>query len=106
MSFKNTFKGKVKGFISRIPNDKKKHLAAGFVICAIVSLFCGYAIGFIVAAIAAAGEEGNARICRFRLHDSRRVSVHRVFDSPFFVGSSLHYVGILLSLALKKASYS
>lgn len=57
MSFKNTFKGKVKGFISRIPNDKKKHLAAGFVICAIVSLFCGYAIGFIVAAIAAAGKE-------------------------------------------------
>lgn len=56
MSFK-TFKEKVKGFISRIPNDKKKHLAAGFAICAIVSLFCGYAIGFMVAAIAAAGKE-------------------------------------------------
>lgn len=58
MSFK-TFKEKLKGFISRIPDDKKKHLAAGFAICAIVSLFCGYAIGFMVAAIAAAGKEAH-----------------------------------------------
>jgi len=56
MSFK-TFKERVKGFVSRIPDDKKKHLAAGFAICAIVSLLCGYAVGFIVAAIAAAGKE-------------------------------------------------
>lgn len=34
-----TFKEKVKGFISRIPTDKKKHFAAGFAICAIVSPF-------------------------------------------------------------------
>lgn len=63
MSFK-TFKEKVKGFISRIPDDKKKHLAAGFAICAIVSLFCGYAIGFMVAAIAAAGKEARDYITK------------------------------------------
>lgn len=56
MSFK-TFKERVKGFVSRIPDDKKKHLAAGFAICAIVSLLFGYVIGFIVAAIAAAGKK-------------------------------------------------
>lgn len=59
-----TFKEKVKGFISRIPTDKKKHFAAGFAICAIVSLFCGYLIGFAVAAIAAAGKEARDYITK------------------------------------------
>lgn len=51
------FKERVKGFISSIPTNKKKHFSAGFVICAIVSLFCGYLFGLAVAAIAAAGKE-------------------------------------------------
>lgn len=104
-----TFKEKVRGFVSRIPTDKKKHLAAGFAICAIVSLLFGYVIGLIAATIGSTrlyNQEGNARICRFRVHGSRRVYVHSVFCSPFFVGASLHYVGLLLSLALQKASYS
>lgn len=52
-----TFKEKVRFFFSRIPTDKKKHLAAGFAICAIVSLLCGYVIGLIAAATAGAGKE-------------------------------------------------
>ena len=59
-----TFKEKVKGFISHIPTNKKKHFAAGFAICAIVSLFCGYLIGFTVAAIAAAGKEARDYITK------------------------------------------
>ena len=59
-----TFKEKVKGFISRIPTDKKKHFAAGFAICAIVSILCGYLIGFAVAAIAAAGKEARDYITK------------------------------------------
>ena len=53
----NITKEKVKGFISSIPTNKKKHFSAGFVICAIVSLFCGYLFGLAAAAIAAAGKE-------------------------------------------------
>lgn len=52
-----TFKEKVRGFVSRIPTDKKKHLAAGFAICAIVSLLFGYVIGLIAATIAGAEKE-------------------------------------------------
>lgn len=59
-----TLKEKVKGFISNIPTDKKKHFAAGFAICAIVSLFWGYLIGFAVAAIAAAGKEARDYITK------------------------------------------
>ncbi len=59
-----TFKEKVRGFVSRIPTDKKKHLAAGFAICAIVSLLFGYVIGFIAAAIAGAGKEARDYITK------------------------------------------
>ena len=34
-------KEKVLGFIKNIPADKKKHLIAGFIVCAIVSMFFG-----------------------------------------------------------------
>lgn len=50
-------KEKVLGFIKNIPADKKKHLIAGFIVCAIVSMFFGYVIGFISALVAAAGKE-------------------------------------------------
>lgn len=50
-------KEKVSGFIKNIPTDKKKHLIAGFIICAVVSLFFGYIIGFVAALIAGAGKE-------------------------------------------------
>ena len=71
-------KEKVWGFIKNIPADKKKHLIAGFIVCAIVSMFFGYIIGFILALVAAAGslrllyEERNAGACRFHLLGGRR----------------------------------
>ena len=51
-----TFKEKVRGFVSRITTDKKKHLAAGFAICAIV--------GLIAATIAGAEKEARDYITK------------------------------------------
>lgn len=59
-----TFKEKVRGFVSSIPTDKKKHLAAGFAICAIVSLLFGYVIGLIAATIAGAEKEARDYITK------------------------------------------
>ena len=59
-----TFKEKVRGFVSRITTDKKKHLAAGFAICAIVSLLFGYVIGLIAATIAGAEKEARDYITK------------------------------------------
>ena len=39
------------------PTDKKLHFWAGFGIAAVTSLFFGYIVGFIVAAIAGAAKE-------------------------------------------------
>lgn len=50
-------KEKVLGFIKDIPADKKKHLVAGFFVCAIVSMFFGYIVGIIAALVAGAGKE-------------------------------------------------
>lgn len=55
---------KVRGFVSRITTDKKKHLAAGFAICAIVSLLFGYVIGLIAATIAGAEKEARDYITK------------------------------------------
>ena len=40
-----------------IPQDKKKHFAAGFAIAAAASLFAGYIVGLLIAILAAAGKE-------------------------------------------------
>ena len=50
-------KEKVWGFIKNIPADKKKHLIAGFIVCAIVSMLFGYIVGFVSALVAGAGKE-------------------------------------------------
>lgn len=50
-------KKKVLGFIKNIPADKKKHLIAGFFVCAIVSMFFGYIVGIIAALVIGAGKE-------------------------------------------------
>lgn len=50
-------KEKVWGFIKNIPADKKKNLIAGFIVCAIVSMFFGYIVGFVSALVAGAGKE-------------------------------------------------
>ena len=52
-------KEKVLGFIKIIPADKKKHFIAGFIVCAIVSMFFGYIIGFISALVVAGGKEAS-----------------------------------------------
>ncbi len=110
-----TFKEKVKGFISRIPTDRQKEALRGWLrdlrhskpplwlpywLCSSRHSSCRKGSTRLH------NQEGNARICRFRLYDSRRGILHLVFGSPFFVGASLHNVGLLLSLALQKASYS
>ena len=41
-----------------IPSDKKKHLAAGFAISAVVSLFFGYIVGLSAASGAGFVKEG------------------------------------------------
>lgn len=53
-----------KGLYKPHTDRQKKHFAAGFAICAIVSLLCGYLIGFAVAAIAAAGKEARDYITK------------------------------------------
>ena len=50
-------KEKFLGFIKNIPADKKKHLIAGFIVCAIVSMLFGYIVGFVSALVAGAGKE-------------------------------------------------
>lgn len=63
MSIKQ-IKDRVIGFIKTIPEDKRKHLAAGFAICAFVSLFFGYIVGVLAAVVAGAGKEAYDYITR------------------------------------------
>ena len=59
-----TFEEKAKSFISQIRDDKKTYLAAGFAICAIVSLLFGYVVGFVSAVAVAGGKEAHYCIAK------------------------------------------
>lgn len=55
---------KVRDFIKKTPEDKRKHFVAGFSINAIASLFVGYLLGFVIALLAGAGKEVYDRVTR------------------------------------------
>ena len=61
MAVKNIF-SKVKDFIKKIPEDKRKHFVAGFTISAFASLFVGYLLGFLFALFIGAGKEAYVHI--------------------------------------------
>lgn len=56
MSIKQ-IKATISGFISKIPEDKRKHFIAGFAIAAVVSLPLGYLIGIASAIVIGAAKE-------------------------------------------------
>lgn len=47
----------VSGFLTKIPEDKRKHFIAGFAIAAVVSLSLGYLIGIASAVVIGAAKE-------------------------------------------------
>lgn len=53
---------KVRDFIKKTPEDKRKHFIAGFTICAFASLSVGYLLGFVIALLAGAGKEVYDRV--------------------------------------------
>ena len=59
-----TFEEKAKSFISQIRDDKKTYFAAGFAICAIVSLLFGYIVGFVSAVAVEVGKEAHYCIAK------------------------------------------
>ena len=56
MSIKQ-IKAAVSGFLTKMPEDKRKHFIAGFAIAAIVSLSLGYLIGIASAIVIGAAKE-------------------------------------------------
>ncbi|OUN69492.1 hypothetical protein B5G10_11475 [Barnesiella sp. An55] len=109
-------KEKISGFIKNIPTDKKKHLIAGFIICAVVSMIFGYIIGRLYYRFCGSSgsrcrersirplyEERNGRVCRFGLYGSRCGLLPYTFsiDNIAFLR-----ICFMCYLGFTKASYS